>query len=197
MSSVKSSDESPVLCALLFVGLFHAILVGVEIDHGSHLDTQHVLDTKPSRQTHIQNREKGTKGVRHTQLHTMAGGKSENKSICKVLKIEATSNIIWATGLITCTQKVQKGPLTYGPKCGDKWSWTPIHQEVNGRIGGGQWSQHISKYRHQSTDLSTGRLVTVDIDDRFDYTHGTIRSISTVDSIPLTEKYGRSLIVDQ
>ena len=113
----------------------------------------------------------------------MAGGKSKNKSTCKVLKIEATSNIIWAACLITCTQKVKTGSLTYGPKCGDKWSWTPIHQEVYGPIGGGQWSQHISKYRHQFTDLSTGRLVTVDIDDRvdidgrFDSTYGELRSI--------------------
>jgi len=42
-----------VLCALLLVGLFRMILVGVVIDHGSHLHIQNVLDTQPSRRTHI------------------------------------------------------------------------------------------------------------------------------------------------
>jgi len=45
--------------------------------------------------------------------------------------------------------------------------------------------------------ISTGRSVTVDIDGQFDSTYGKTRSMSMVGSIPPTENYGRSLIVDK
>jgi len=45
--------------------------------------------------------------------------------------------------------------------------------------------------RHLSTDLSTGRSVTVDIDGRSRSTYGRTRSISTVDHDQPTGEYGR------
>jgi len=48
----------------------------------------------------------------------------------------------------SCTIHTQKKTMTYGPKSGEKWSWTPIHQELHGPIGFEYWSQHTSKYRY-------------------------------------------------
>ena len=67
----------------------------------------------------------------------------------------------------------KKGPLTYGPICGEKWSRTHVHRS-HGPMRGEKWHQQLSKYRHLSTDLSTRS-----------------RSISTVDADSLTREYGR------
>ena len=79
--------------------------------------------------------------------------------------------------------------MTYGPKIHEEWSQTIIHQEVNCPTSGEEWSQHIYKYRHQSTDLSTGQSRsiltvgsippenTVDIDGQFNATYRELRSI--------------------
>ena len=80
--------------------------------------------------------------------------------------------------------EVKKGLLTYGHKGSEKWSRTTIHQEVNGPIGGEQWSQHLSKYRHLSTDLSTSRNVTVHIQFQCQLNYGRIWSKLTVNANP-------------
>jgi len=96
-----------VLCALLLAGLFRTILVGVVVDHGSHLYIQHVLHTKPSRQTNLQYTEKGTQRLRHTQtgerskkkyVHRQGNGVTK-KSTCIALKIEAASNVSALRGI--------------------------------------------------------------------------------------------------
>jgi len=40
--------------------------------------------------------------------------------------------------MLTCTRKVTKGPLSYGPKGGEKWSWTLMYQKVTSPICGEQ-----------------------------------------------------------
>ena len=79
---------------------------------------------------------------------------------------------------------------------GEKWSRTPIHQEVmvpcvvrNGPNTYPNVDTYPPIYR-------PSRSVTVDIDGRCRITNGRIRSISTVDADSLTENYGRSSIVD-
>jgi len=54
----------------------------------------------------------------------------------------------WPLHPCTWTIHTQKKISTYGPKGGEKWSRTPIHQEVHGPIGSEWWSQHTSKYRY-------------------------------------------------
>jgi len=90
----------------------------------------------------------------------------------------------------------KKGPLTYGSIGSEKWSRTQIYQEVMVpcvvRID-------LNTYPHIDTYPSIyrpGRSVTVDIDGRFRFADGRIRSISTVDADSPTENYGRSSIVD-
>jgi len=77
--------------------------------------------------------------------------------------------------------KKQKGP-TYGPKSDDEWSQIIIHQEVNGPTSGEEWSQHDrsvghGRYRRSESVRFHLRDNTVDIDDRFGYTYGELRSI--------------------
>jgi len=101
----------------------------------------------------------------------------------------------------------------YSPQvCVCAWRWWEIFLDTHpprshGPISDEKWSQHTSKYRRISTDLSTGRCVTDDIDIDRRSTYGRIRSISqpsihlrsistsTVD--PPTGKYDRSLIVGE
>ena len=52
-------------------------------------------------------------------------------------------------------------------------------QEINGPIGGEQWSQHCDTYRNTDTNPLIYPLVDLS------------RSISTVDSITPTEEHGR------
>jgi len=77
------------------------------------------------------------------------------------------------------------------------WRMIPDNHPPRSPTGGEEWSQHICKYRHQSTNFPTGRSVTVDIDGQFDSIYVRTRSISIVGSIPPTENYGPSLIVDK
>jgi len=55
----------------------------------------------------------------------------------------------------------------------------------HGPASGEEWSQNVCKYRHQSTDLSTCRSVTVNINGRFDSTYGRTQSILMISSIHL------------
>jgi len=93
--------------------------------------------------------------------------------------------------MLTCTRKVKKGPLTYGLKGGETWSRTHIHKEFNGYIGSEQWSQHIQIWtpihwfidrsichgRYRQSMMIHPRENTVDIDCRYRFTNGELRSI--------------------
>ena len=71
----------------------------------------------------------------------------------------------------------KKGPLTYGPIRGEKWSRTHIHQEVMVPCvvrNGPNTYPNIDTY---PPIYRPGRSVTVDIDGRCRFTNGRIRSI--------------------
>jgi len=70
---------------------------------------------------------------------------------------------------------MQKGPLTYGPKGGEKWSRTPIHQGVMV-----PWVVKNGPEKHPSIDTNPQIYRPVDL--------SRLISTSTVD--PPTEKYG-------
>ena len=77
---------------------------------------------------------------------------------------------------VTPEKKRQKSTMTHGPRCGEKWSRTPI-QEVNCPMSGKEWSPHLIQIStpippiYRPIDLS--------------------RSISTVDHYQPTREYGR------
>jgi len=84
----------------------------------------------------------------------------------------------------------KKGPLTYGPIRGEKWSWTHVHQEVMVPCvvrNGPNTYPNIDTYPLIYRPV---QLVTVDIDGRCWFTNGKILLILTVDDNSSTENYG-------
>ena len=131
-----------VLCALLLAGLFRTILVGVAVDHGSHLYIPTRVTHKTIQiDTHTIYRETDTSFETYTDR-----GCCHLQWFRTVTARCAYTCCSWPLHPCSCTIHTQKKTLTYGPKGGENWSRTPIHQEVHGPIRCEWWSQHTSKY---------------------------------------------------